>query len=1302
MSSSNLPTHPSRHDGSSLENEEGQQPSSSGQPPPQQLQSDYASTTTTAAGTSPVLGFPVKGVFLQPSTFRVNATGRDILEALRHTSGALSQYLSSSSTHRKAAATPPLPPRPTSSGLDNEEAPSLPAALNSHPTIAPGGGVPTAAAAATPEEGGDEEATSSVPPPLSLAVEVADGLPNDIADEISRCLSGAGSTTYIVSFDYSIRPASQRPLTLAERMPLHDDPTLIMAQSEEINAMEEAIDGAPAHPTSSLASRSHWTGPSKRNATAATDEEIDAFSPATEIPSDQEGRRADLSCHSPSPRRRRCAEAVQTSLFAARRASRCALYLFEITPDVALSMDGVVRNQLIGGAGSHNSGHGNPLSTTPLLSGLDAALSTMLEGEEASFLLGPSDAFAFALPLDYHSHVHAAQCAAANAATFTASTVRAGSVGHGGQLASFSTSGSETSASSSATTAEWEIPTSASALAPQGSSGREAATAAQAEAEALSSTKRAFSDLTAYKLASHGSRYGLHITIRLHQRVPLLAARSISKVPTLLLSAEPIAAAIAVAEGRRRRTSINDVLLCFLRSNAFADVMWTTARYLFSTVPTGSAAQNAGAAAEEGGSTAATPSSRHLPSISTLGGLIMAQLNTAEATTAARHALLTAFSFASDGKLLRMSECSLSVAADNDTTSGSAYWWRAPLRVTDAWHLLCRRWQRGECGSTALSRSSMQAIFDEFSSFSSELNTTSVRCRVETLCSLDGRYYDASLPAGTTSASAAEEDQRLRRIAIGCIQYPCWLDYALQSGQYPTPTPVHVVTRGHDTEAEEQLFACAVLRDVSTAVQAIVSSFASTAASFVAAESTASAESALAGGSCTAITPATEEAGASGAVAQVSQAVKMTISGTPATRMNPLAEETLARRRLAACKQMAKGRRSERRFIVHVQQGERRRSSRCFYAQSAKEGLDAARVLLSDACALLQYYYDVVASWSHRDRTAPASAAPPSNLYPAPRLSARVEEVMRHPQLRRRAHAAQQHLPFLLLGEDAEALMAAFSTVSNPLVGPSSSAGADAVSCNPSSSGGVPDITLVAKSMLYFSASTARLTLATRMAMALQRILAKTLPRLYLAVLLLSLGVEERAVVPTAALQQRFAAWWRAATATEELPNATAAAMSATAGDDPETPGTPCSITAKSSGTPPQQSNSSSVGGGVHGASDEASARRCFRRYTYLGECFSYIALIFAEMPGMMNMASEAGTLALLYAPQEKSLWALRVFLRYQLADRERAKQSLDIAALLMAEEDHRAKSDAAERRVAAGEFEDFVQRWRQTLLGGV
>jgi len=487
---------------------------------------------------------------------------------------------------------------------------------------------------------------------------------------------------------------------------------------------------------------------------------------------------------------------------------------------------------------------------------------------------------------------------------------------------------------------------------------------------------------------------------------------------------------------------------------------------------------------------------------------------------------------------------------------------------------------------------------------------------------------------------------------------------------------------------DEQLFVCAMLRDVASAAQAIITSLSPSMPPFAAAESTASAKSALAGGSHTAVRsnpPAgTTAAETTSTGAAPVQSMKATVTTTLGVYASPQTDESFARRRLSHSKQLVKSRRSEKRFLIHLQQCEQRHPSRLFFAQSAKEGLDAARSMLADACALLQYYYDVLASWGEKDDTAPAAAASSRTLNATPLLAARVEEAMHHPQLRRRAHASQHRLASLLLGDDAEAMMAAFAMRHLP----AASAGHHPVQ-------GTPDIALVAESMICFSAPASYRTLDSRIPMALQRILAKALPRLYLAVLFLTLGVEEPAVAPPmTVLQQRYGAWWHSAAAA-------VAKKKATAGDDDdatESPRTPAVVLPVATvGDVVMQHHD---GDGVALATDdEAAARRYFRRYSYLGECFSYVALIYAEMPSMIAMASEANTLALLYAPHEKSLWALRAFIRYHLADQEEVAPSLDIAALLAEEERRCGKVCAAEPSTISSGFAQNVQHWRQTLV---
>ncbi|KAG5487284.1 hypothetical protein LSCM4_07773 [Leishmania orientalis] len=165
-------------------------------------------------------GPPYEGVFLQPSTFRLNTTGSDILWVLHESNGIVAEYLDN--------CTSALPPvrSPESAGAKSMTT-TIPSATSGNECKGSEG------AASQTHRGSSGTATTEQLTAFAV-----------VAAEIARCLNGAGSTTAsMVSFDYVIKPARRRTISEAETAALRADPLTSQLVATRVNRMEEVVPG---------------------------------------------------------------------------------------------------------------------------------------------------------------------------------------------------------------------------------------------------------------------------------------------------------------------------------------------------------------------------------------------------------------------------------------------------------------------------------------------------------------------------------------------------------------------------------------------------------------------------------------------------------------------------------------------------------------------------------------------------------------------------------------------------------------------------------------------------------------------------------------------------------------------------------------------------------------------------------------------------------------------------------------------------------------------------------------------------
>ncbi|KAG5507472.1 hypothetical protein JIQ42_07770 [Leishmania sp. Namibia] len=580
--------------------------------------------------------------------------------------------------------------------------------------------------------------------------------------------------------------------------------------------------------------------------------------------------------------------------------------------------------------------------------------------------------------------------------------------------------------------------------------------------------------------------------------------------------------------------------------------------------------------------------------------------------------------------------------------------------------------------------------------------------------------------AGEAASPWGASDLCVIRGFVGCVLHPCSLDMVLQAGRHRCGTDIHVVTHGHAAETEERMFICSILNDIadeavsaSRELQAAITEEPVNAAAVTASEGsglTAGSGGCVATASSDAASACTPvEASASMVAASLSAAKQSTgrVRRGSEAYNDADAAELLARRCLAGSTQLRKGRRAEQRYRVRLHACEPLLSLGHFFAVSWKDGLAAARALLVDASALLQYYYDVLDALS----AASSPAGLPSPFSSSSRSSSRRLSGLRMratvPALLRRGapfevrgQRSRQRVPYVFFGEEPSALMAAAAARAQAMGAFRGDEGEGEGAVNATSAPSVvsslkmstavaatatPPIELLAAAMMFVAPSAAAraTTLATRIPLALERILLKALPKLYLAIIVLTLGVCKDEVLPVSLLEHVYGAWWRRAAATPVQGVSSAATASATpaleAAAAAVATATAAPITSSAAPTPSvattgrREGTAGPAGGG--NAEDEESVKLLYRRYVYLGECFSSLAYLCAELPGMRLMEREACTMALLYLPRNASLWALSGTLADRIGSPVEALDNMRVAVALASLEESAESSLAAKSR---------------------
>ncbi|GET85933.1 hypothetical protein, unknown function [Leishmania tarentolae] len=581
--------------------------------------------------------------------------------------------------------------------------------------------------------------------------------------------------------------------------------------------------------------------------------------------------------------------------------------------------------------------------------------------------------------------------------------------------------------------------------------------------------------------------------------------------------------------------------------------------------------------------------------------------------------------------------------------------------------------------------------------------------------------------AGETASRRHAQGLSIMRGCIGCVLYPCWLDLALQARRHRCGSDIHVVTQGYPAEAEERLFMCSIFNNAadealsaSHQLQRAMTTYSEGEAAAPAHEdeapSTGAADCPCATSSTATNASASVEASAPVAAAPFSASKRCTGRSCRGSETydNTDRAELLSRRRLSRTAQSRNGCHSLQRYRLHLHACEPLLSPRQFFAVSRREGLAAARALLADASALLQYYYEVLdtlsATTSPARMSSPLSASSPSlGDFSELRLRAAVPSVLRRgASFEVRGQRSRQRLPYLLFGEEPAPLMAAAAaraqamgarctmscgtncdsesaerTSSAPSLVTSLNERtaiaetAAAQSCGVLQDGSdvswgaaaTPPIELLAAALMLAAPSAAgrATTLAARVPLALDRILLKALPKLHLAILVLTLGVREDEVVPTTLLQRVYGAWWTRAAATpvQGVSSAAAAAAAEAAAASTTAASITVSAASKGLGFRTLRRTRVSAAAGACDAVEEEDMRLFYHRYVYLGECFSSLAYLCAELPGLRLMGREACTMALFYLPRNAPLWALWGTLAYQLGNSSEARDNMRVAIAL-------------------------------------
>ncbi|KPA83679.1 hypothetical protein ABB37_01937 [Leptomonas pyrrhocoris] len=645
------------------------------------------------------------------------------------------------------------------------------------------------------------------------------------------------------------------------------------------------------------------------------------------------------------------------------------------------------------------------------------------------------------------------------------------------------------------------------------------------------------------------------------------------------------------------------------------------------------------------------------------------------------------------------------------------YLWMPHFRVSDAVGAFARHWHSGAFNSrctnsnsnstsrrgtsssqgasdhpkqtSSVSYRTLWRTLDEFTHYPHY--TATVSYTVSVFNSVTRAYEPYVSPvhaAGGAAADASDGDgvggatTPLIRSCLGCVLQPCWLDAVLRANRCPCGTDIHVVTRGHAAEAEERLFVCSVLADITAASQ-------EAAAAFVPPHSSTSVEGADVGGEMNTPVGATATAGkgrwttpaaAPGAPTQPTNTTTTTTATACLTSANyhhnhadtvtPTALKThgksthngtdeaaaVALRSLAASTQLLKRRGGEQRYRVRVYAYEPALTSQSFFACSPKDGLAAAQSLLVDAAVLLGYYFRVLDGVADPAllRTGGGFIDGSSPTMRMPHLSCAVPPVLRsNARLVNRSEDSRQRLLYLLFGDQGTDVLAAAMESAQAMgyTSPSSTlivgAHAHNTSANRTDTVVSPPIEVVAAAMMFVSPSAANATptLASRVPLALERVLLKALPMLYLAICLLTFGADEVDASPAVLLERSYGPWWELISSPQQQqqedhrPSAQAATTRSAA--------TPATAT-----TPP--------------APTDEQAQLLFGRYTALGECFHHLALLYAELPGFHSQSWEACSMALFYLPRAASLWALWGELSRRLGHTKESSTALGVAVQLL------------------------------------
>ncbi|KPI85802.1 hypothetical protein ABL78_5130 [Leptomonas seymouri] len=612
----------------------------------------------------------------------------------------------------------------------------------------------------------------------------------------------------------------------------------------------------------------------------------------------------------------------------------------------------------------------------------------------------------------------------------------------------------------------------------------------------------------------------------------------------------------------------------------------------------------------------------------------------------------------------------------------------------------------------SVSERALRRTLEEFTRYAHD--TAFVSYAVSIFNSVTRTYEPYVNPLRTADTTTSKKDvPQPINSCIGCVMHPCWLDAVLRASRHPCGTDVYVVTRGHAAGAEERLFVCAALTDIAATSQEAAAAFSSMRSSAGAeveeADTTAPPTAAEGEADGSANTTASTLKGSLTAPATSydtpAQPTKTT-AATPATGANnskrinanaaPISmgwrasparkaygntkhvrnathdsadgADTAARRSLEASKQLLRWCGCEQRYRVRVYSREPALAPHQFFASSPKDGLAAAHSLLVDAAVLLEFHYQVMDGLAAPlQRTSAGSSLPYaySTATRAPRLSAAVPPALRNSSL---SIICGQHypqrLPYLLFGEDHVAIIAAATARAQAmgcgfLSSMVASAGSPHVPRGAADAAAPPSIEVLAAAMMFFSpfAASAANTLASRISLALERVLLKALPMLYLAIFLLTFGVDEAKATPALLLQHVYGPWWSQISSPHQQQQQ---AHSSSAQE-----GTASSTASPVTAAPPAQA-------------DELETL-LYRRYTYLGECFRNVSLIYSELPGMRSLSWEACSMALLYLPRDAALWALWGTLLDRLGNAKESKAVLQVAVQLLAMEDGKADRRAGQ-----------------------